>query len=285
VPELPEVETVRRGLQAILPGRRIEQVQVFGTRTTRRQAAGPSGLQSALAGARVATVARRGKYLWWTLEDRDVALVAHLGMSGQFRTVEPGAASGARIHERARFELDDGSSVAFLDQRTFGWLLADDLCDGVPAHVAHIALDPFDPDFDLAVAAARLRTRRTGIKRALLDQTLVSGIGNIYADETLWRVRMHPDQATDALSARRAREVIAAAAQVMAQALQAGGTSFDPLYVHVNGSSGWFAADLAVYGRAGEPCRRCGRPVLREAFANRSSHRCPRCQRLPLHRR
>jgi formamidopyrimidine-DNA glycosylase len=285
VPELPEVETVRRGLQAVLPGRRIERVQVFGTRTTRRQAAGPSALQSALAGATVSAVARRGKYLWWTLEGREVALVAHLGMSGQFRTVEQGSEAGARIHERARFELDDGSAVAFIDQRTFGWLLADELCDGVPVHVAHIALDPFDPDFDLAIAASRLRQRRTGIKRALLDQTLVSGIGNIYADETLWRVRMHPDQAADALSARRAREVLATAAQVMAQALQAGGTSFDPLYVHVNGSSGWFAADLAVYGRAGEPCLRCGRPVLREAFANRSSHRCPRCQRLPLHRR
>lgn len=283
MPELPEVETVRRGLRARIVDRRIVAVSVQGHRTLRRQLEGPQAFQQWLTGAHVTDVERRGKYLWLRLSDSPrPVLVAHLGMSGQFRTHD-GADLGS--HERVRLQFADGGALSFLDQRTFGWLLVDDVRDGAPACVAHIALDPFDPDFDLAGAAHRLRRRRTGIKRALLDQTVVSGIGNIYADETLWRVRMHPSRATDSLTRREAEAVLTAATQVMAAALQAGGTSFDPLYVNVNGESGWFARDLAVYGRTGEPCLRCGRPIVREAFTNRSSHRCPRCQRLPRRRR
>jgi formamidopyrimidine-DNA glycosylase len=283
VPELPEVETVRRGLCDRIVDRRITAVTVYGQRTLRRQQEGPEAFQDWLTGAAVADVRRRGKYLWMVLRGAPrPALVAHLGMSGQFRACE-GADPGP--HERVRFGLADDGALSFLDQRTFGWLLVDDIRDGVPACVAHIALDPFDPGFDIAEAAQRLRSRRTGIKRALLDQGVVSGIGNIYADETLWRVRMHPSRATDSLTRREAEAVLTAATEVMAAALQAGGTSFDPLYVNVNGESGWFARDLAVYGRAGRPCPRCGRPVIREAFANRSSHRCPSCQRLPRRRR
>lgn len=283
MPELPEVETVRRGLRDRIADRRIAAVTVFGQRTLRRQSEGPAAFQQWLTGAVVADVERRGKYLWLRLCDAPrSALVAHLGMSGQFRAYE-GADLGP--HERVRFGLGDGGALSFLDQRTFGWLLVDDIHDGVPASVAHIARDPFDPAFDLAEAAHRLRSRRTGIKRALLDQGVVSGIGNIYADETLWRVRMHPSRATDSLTRREAEAVLTAATEVMAAALQAGGTSFDPLYVNVNGESGWFARHLAVYGRAGQPCPRCGRPVVREAFTNRSSHRCPSCQRLPRRRR
>lgn len=283
VPELPEVETVRRGLEPIVVGRRIQTVTVRHPRTLRRQAEGERAFRDWLAGTGVAAVERRGKYLWLRLSGgARPLLVAHLGMSGQFR-VQTGAPISS--HERVRFVLDDGTALAFVDQRTFGWLLVDEEQAGVPATVAHVAADPFEPGFQLAAAVARLRERRTGIKRALLDQTVVSGIGNIYADETLWRVRMHPSRATDSLTGREATAVLTTARRVMAEALAAGGTSFDPLYVNVNGESGWFARDLAVYGRAGEPCLRCGRPIVREAFANRSSHRCPRCQRLPRRRR
>ncbi len=283
VPELPEVETVRRGLEPIVVGRRIDAVAVLHPRSVRRQAEGPQWFQDALSGAVVTGVGRRGKYLWWRLRGGvRPFLTAHLGMSGQFR-VE--SATSAGPHERVRFALGDGAGLSFIDQRTFGWLIVDGEVAGAPAAVAHIAADPFDPAFDLPSAARRLRARRTGVKRALLDQTVVSGIGNIYADETLWRVRMHPSRAADSLQHKEAVTLLGTARDVMAEALLAGGTSFDPLYVNVNGESGWFARDLAVYGRQGEPCRRCGRPIVREAFTNRSSHRCPQCQRVPRRRR
>ena len=153
--------------------------------------------------------------------------------------------------------------------------------DGVPATVAHIARDPLDPLFDDAAFVKRLRSRRTGLKRALLDQTLVSGIGNIYADESLWRARLHWAQPTDELAPARAREVLGHARDVMSEALGQGGTSFDALYVNVNGESGYFDVSLAAYGQADRPCPRCGRPIVREPFMNRSSFRCPRCQRPP----
>lgn len=274
---------MRRGLAAVLAGRRIAAVDVRSDRAVRRQAGGGEQFAAAVTGAAVHEIRRRGKYLWWVLDD-DAALVAHLGMSGQFRTLSA-EHPGFGPHERVRFILDDGSAVCFVDQRTFGWVLADEVVDGSPAAMAHIALDPFDPDYDIGVTAERMRSRRTGIKRAMLDQTVVSGIGNIYADETLWRVRMHPAKATDSLTRRQATTVLATAAEVMAQALAAGGTSFDPLYVNVNGESGWFSRDLAAYGREGLPCLRCGRPMIREAFTNRSSYRCPTCQRLPVKRR
>lgn len=284
MPELPEVETVRRGLEPVVVGRRVLRVSVLSHRPLRRQAEGERAFSDWLTGARITSVQRRGKYLWWWLADTQrPALVAHLGMSGQFRTGT--SQDGFGPHERVRFELDDGAVLSFVDQRTFGWVLADTAVGDVPASVEHIARDPFDERFDLRGAAARMRSRRTGVKRALLDQTLVSGIGNIYADEALWRAKMHPSHATDSLSRSAATAVLGAAAEVMAAALQAGGTSFDPLYVHVNGESGWFSRDLAVYGREGEPCRRCGRAILREAFANRSSYRCPGCQPLPARAR
>jgi formamidopyrimidine-DNA glycosylase len=287
VPELPEVETVRRGLLPLLAGRRIEAVEVLRDRPLRRQPAGPAAFAAAVAGAAVTTVERRGKYLWWVLDGAPVdALVAHLGMSGQFRVHDrAGPAPDYRGHERVRFLLDDGRALSFVDQRTFGWLLADRLVAGpagpVPAAVAHVALDPLDPQFDAAATAQAMRRRRTELKRALLDQTLVSGIGNIYADEALWRVRRHGRTPVQTLGQAAARAVLDAAAEVMRTALAAGGTSFDPLYVNVNGESGWFARDLAAYGREGLPCRRCGAGIVRESFMNRSSYRCRRCQRTP----
>jgi len=129
--------------------------------------------------------------------------------------------------------------------------------------------------------ADRLRRRRTGVKRALLDQTLVSGIGNIYADEALWRARLHGERPTDRLTRQQARHVLSAAAEVMRESLGHGGTSFDALYVNVNGQGGYFERSLAAYGRAGQPCDRCGTPIVRQAFMNRSSYSCPHCQPAP----
>lgn len=278
MPELPEVESVRRGLAPHLIARTITRVDVLHPRPVRRHLAGPDDFAATLTGRRFTEPRRRGKYLWLPFDD-GAAVLAHLGMSGQFRVDEPGAA--LLPNTRVRVGLDDGLELRFIDQRMFGGLHLAEGGAELPPEIAHIARDPFDPDYDQAAAVRKLRSRRTGIKRALLDQTIVSGIGNIYADEALWRARMHYASATDSLSTARARDVLGAAATVMAEALTQGGTSFDALYVQVNGSSGYFGRSLAVYGREDEPCLRCGAPIRREPFMNRSSFRCPRCQRKP----
>jgi formamidopyrimidine-DNA glycosylase len=285
MPELPEVEVVRRGLDRWVTGRTVLDAEVLHPRAVRRHAAGAADLESRLAGRRIAAASRRGKYLWLALDGRDLALVGHLGMSGQL-LVQPGDA-GDETHLRARVRFADGGrELRFVDQRTFGGLaleplVPDDAEGHLPASVAHIARDPLDPLFDERAWVQRLRRRRTGLKRALLDQTLASGIGNIYADEALWRARLHWAMPTDELAPARAREVLGHARDVMAEALAQGGTSFDDLYVNVNGESGYFDRALAAYGQADRPCPRCGRPIVREAFMNRSSYRCPRCQRTP----
>ena len=289
MPELPEVEVVRRGLQRWVEGRTVASVDVLHPRAVRRHAAGAEDLAARLRGATFGDPARRGKYLWVPLLDPAApssapaveALVAHLGMSGQLLLQPPDAADEAHLRVRVRFD-DDGRELRFVDQRTFGGLAVEPLdAEGVPQPVAHIALDPFDPRFDVNDVARRLRARRTGLKRALLDQTLVSGIGNIYADEALWRARLHYARATEGVTRAEVRRVAAEVQAVMSDALAAGGTSFDSLYVNVNGESGYFERALAVYGREGEPCERCGRPVRRESFMNRSSYLCPACQRRP----
>jgi formamidopyrimidine-DNA glycosylase len=279
VPELPEVETVRRGLEHAAVGRTVTDVEVFGPRTVRRHPGGPADFAARLRRRRITAASRRGKYLWLDLDD-GAALLAHLGMSGQFLAVPAGTPDPA--HLRARFHFADaGPQLLFVDQRTFGGLALDDIGEGVPATVAHIALDPVDPAFDRGAVFDRLRRRRTGLKRALLDQTLVSGIGNIYADEALWHARLHYARATDSLRRPEFERLFDAVDEVLAAAIRAGGTSFDALYVSVNGESGYFDRSLAVYGREGEPCPRCGAAIRREPFMNRSSFRCPRCQRTP----
>ncbi len=283
MPELPEVEVVRRGLSAGIAHRTIAGVEVLHPRPVRRHLAGPADFESVLVGRTFAEPRRRGKYLWLPLTDGD-ALLAHLGMSGQFRLdlAETPDVANTRI----RFRFADGDpELRFVDQRMFGGLSLSPGGAELPAEVAHIGLDPFDPGFDPRVAAARVRRKKTGIKRALLDQQVVSGIGNIYADEALWRARMHYARATDTMTRAAALSVLQAATEVMAAALGQGGTSFDSLYVNVNGSSGYFDRSLAVYGREGEPCPRCGSAIRREPFMNRSSYRCPRCQRAPRHAR
>jgi formamidopyrimidine-DNA glycosylase len=283
MPELPEVEVVRRGLTQGIAGRRLDRVEVLHPRPVRWHLPGSTDFEAQLAGRRFTEPRRRGKYLWLPFDDGD-ALLAHLGMSGQFRLERPGTADAANTRVRFHFD-DDGLELRFVDQRMFGGLSLAPGGAELPAEVAHIGRDPFDPLFDLDDAVARLRRKRTGIKRALLDQQLVSGIGNIYADEALWRARTHYARATDTMTRRAATEVLTAATEVMRDALGEGGTSFDSLYVNVNGSSGYFDRALAVYGREDQPCRRCGSPIRREAFMNRSSFRCPRCQRVPRHAR
>lgn len=283
MPELPEVEVVRRGLEPFTAGRTVTEVEVLHPRPVRRHLPGPEDFAARLKGQRFAVPARRGKYLWLPLESGD-AVLAHLGMSGQFRVQPVGAEDEKHLRVRFRFD-DDGGELRFVDQRMFGGLSYSDGGAVLPPEVAHIGRDVFDPLFDLTGTVAAFRKRRTGLKRALLDQNLVSGIGNIYADEALWRSKLHYARATDSMRPKQVRDVLAAATTVMAEALDVGGTSFDALYVNVNGDSGYFARGLAAYGREGEPCLRCGRPIRREAFMNRSSYRCARCQPVPRHAR
>ncbi|TWH17430.1 DNA-(apurinic or apyrimidinic site) lyase [Rhodococcus rhodochrous J45] len=274
---------VRRGLDAHVVGATVDSVQVLHPRAVRRHEPGPRDLALQVTGQKVASVERRGKYMWLVLEPADLALVVHLGMSGQM-LVQPPTVPDEK-HLRIRAVLDNGADLRFVDQRTFGgWALAPLVevdGDRLPLPVAHIARDPMDPRFDPDAVVAVLRTKHTELKRALLDQTVVSGIGNIYADEALWRARIHGNRPTDALSRPKLRSALDAATEVMAEALGQGGTSFDALYVNVNGESGYFERSLNVYGRENEPCRRCGAPIRREKFMNRSSYSCPKCQPRP----
>ncbi|MCC3291560.1 MULTISPECIES: bifunctional DNA-formamidopyrimidine glycosylase/DNA-(apurinic or apyrimidinic site) lyase [unclassified Arthrobacter] len=325
MPELPEVEVVRRGLASWVRGRTITGVEVVDPRSVRRHAPGPADLVANLEGAVVADVVRRGKFLWLPLleaapspagaasgADDDVvppfALMAHLGMSGQL-LMEDSALPDEK-HLKVRFTLSpavDASGVAmpdelrFVDQRIFGGVFLTDLVptpDGAPgglsetglplvaAEAAHIARDPLDPAFSFDEFYRRLRGRKTGIKRALLDQGLISGVGNIYADESLWAARMHFARATDTMRRADALRLVEAARDVMTRALAAGGTSFDSLYVNVNGASGYFSRSLNAYGREGLPCPRCEELGLhtlirRDSFMNRSSYSCPVCQPRP----
>jgi formamidopyrimidine-DNA glycosylase len=305
MPELPEVEVVRRGLAAHVAGRTINAVRVHHPRAVRRHEAGPADLTARLLGARITGTGRRGKYLWLTLDDGDeplgrsggtsrpkgrgtegsVALVVHLGMSGQMLLGEVPNEN----HLRIATLLDDGTALSFVDQRTFGgWMLADLVTvDGtdVPMPVAHLARDPLDPKFNRDGVVTVLRRKHSEIKRQLLDQTVVSGIGNIYADEALWRAKVNGARPASSLTRAKLAELLDAAAYVMTDALGQGGTSFDSLYVNVNGESGYFERSLDAYGREGEPCRRCGAVMRREKFMNRSSFYCPKCQPRPRVRR
>ncbi|MDA4110472.1 DNA-formamidopyrimidine glycosylase [Mycolicibacterium holsaticum] len=280
MPELPEVEVVRRGLAAHVVDKTVTAVRVHHPRAVRRHEAGPADLTGRLLGTRIVGTGRRGKYMWLTLDDGS-ALVVHLGMSGQMLL---GALPDER-HLRIAALLDDGTALSFVDQRTFGgWLLTDMVTvDGsdVPLSVAHLASDPLDPLFDRDSVVEVLRRKHSEIKRQLLDQTVVSGIGNIYADEALWRARVNGARLASALTRRQLAGVLDAAAEVMAEALDQGGTSFDSLYVNVNGESGYFERSLDAYGREGQPCRRCGAVMRREKFMNRSSFYCPKCQPRP----
>ncbi|MBM3722395.1 MAG: bifunctional DNA-formamidopyrimidine glycosylase/DNA-(apurinic or apyrimidinic site) lyase [Actinobacteria bacterium] len=278
MPELPEVETVRRGLEPWLTGKRIRQVEIFHPRALREGSTIPF---DSIIGARIERVDRRGKFLWFVL-DRDIALVGHLGMSGQM-LASPRKAQPEK-HLRARIDFGDKKrEFRFIDQRTFGWLSVESLVSNnyglLPECCSHIAPDIFSEEFDEREVIAKVRGRKVEIKKALLNQEILSGIGNIYADEALWHAKIHPETPASKLSEIELKAIFKAVRRVMRSALKQGGTSFDDLYINVNGESGYFEVSLRAYGREDEPCRRCGTFIRRITFANRSSHFCPKCQR------
>lgn len=277
MPELPEVEVVRRGLLGHVVGRRITGATVHDVRSVRRHRAGSADFADSLADRAVTGAVRRGKYLWMQLDDD--ALLCHLGMSGQMLIQEP--LVPAQKHLKITLDLDDGMQLRFVDQRIFGGMLVSHGGAVLPAEIAHIARDPLDPLFDATEFGGRLKKRQTGVKRAILDQGLISGVGNIYADEALWRSRLHFARDTRNLRAVEVTLLLANVVDVMSEALAQGGTSFDALYVNVNGESGYFDRSLNAYGQEGLPCARCGTPIRRDAFMNRSAYSCPTCQPRP----
>jgi formamidopyrimidine-DNA glycosylase len=284
MPELPEVEVVRAGLEPALLGARIDAVQVFDPRSLKRHDSRRGDFVGMLEGATVLSAERRGKFMWFPLDSGD-ALVTHLGMSGQvlLRDLDSPADRHLRIQYLITHPTHGKLAINFVDQRIFGSMAVDELVEQpsglVPSQAAHIALDPLNSFFDDDVYIARLRKKSTGVKRALLDQTLISGVGNIYADESLWAAKIHGEKPADTLSKTKARELLEAVRAILLKALEEGGTSFDEQYVNVNGESGYFSHSLNAYGQQGKPCPRCGTPIRRVTFMNRGSHFCPRCQK------
>lgn len=286
MPELPEVEVVRRGLETHLVGRRFTDVEVCHPRAVR--SGDPSELVSFLRDATCSAVQRRGKFLWMDF-GQDLLVQVHLGMSGQMLVAEPGQVQSP--HVRIRAGLSDGRELCFVDQRTFGeWRLEKAVPDPwaeetegaskkfLPRNVQHIAADPLEPAFDAALTVERMKAKRAAIKTVLLNQEVVSGIGNIYADEALFLAGVRPRRSAALLSRPTLHRILNAAAEVMERALEQGGTSFDSLYVNVNGASGYFSRSLNVYGRGGEPCKKCGAPITRVVVGGRSTHYCAACQ-------
>jgi formamidopyrimidine-DNA glycosylase len=288
MPELPEVEVVRRGLERWVTGRTVQEAEVRHPRAVRRHLQGPGDFAARLRGVALGPARRRGKYLWLPLGETGTSLLGHLGMSGQLLVQPHDAPDEKHLRIRVRFADDLGTELRFVDQRTFGGLsVHDQVADGpgaaagLPEPLAHIAPDPLEPVFDEDAFHAALVRRRTTVKRALLDQSLISGVGNIYADESLWRAKLHYERPTATLTRPRTAELVGHVRAVMTAALDVGGTSFDSLYVNVNGESGYFDRSLDAYGREDEPCRRCGTAIRRRPWMNRSSYFCPSCQRPP----
>ncbi len=303
MPELPEVETVRDGLERHIVGKHITSAKVYRDYSVRRHVGGPADFEAQLAGQQIEYVARRGKFLWLGLADAGTALVGHLGMSGQLLLKTRGVDNPELPrHGRVRMWLsgDEPLVLDFVDQRTFGYLAVSDVLEtvdglpgglgttvaGVPRIVEHIARDLLDPYLaDGTAQRAELNTRIRGkssaIKKVLLDQAVVSGVGNIYADEALWRAEIHGERPASRLTRSQVASLLNHAHDVMTESLRQGGTSFDALYVNVNGESGYFSRALNAYGREGEPCLRCGTQMRRSSFMNRSSYWCPRCQPKP----
>ena len=289
MPELPEVETVRAGLAEFITGATIDDVEIFDARSLKRHQPGPSDFVNTLSGSKIRSVVRRGKFLWMPLDTEPLALVGHLGMSGQMLVRTPDFEPDKLTRVILHFTAESGKmfQMRFVDQRIFGSLAIDNLVstddetgETIPVTASHIARDPLDPNFSEAAVVAKLRTRSAGIKKILLDQQLMSGVGNIYADEALWRAKLHYDQPANSLSIAKTKELIAHVTEILAAAVKVGGTSFDEQYKNVNGESGYFEISLNAYGMTGRPCNRCGKPIKRESWMNRGSHFCPNCQKL-----
>lgn len=315
MPELPEVETVRAGLAPALTNATVTAIDVLDSRSFKRHIGGVEDFIATMVGSKILAVVRRGKFLWMPLEmpngrnaGHTLAMVGHLGMSGQMLLRTPGFAEDklTRVVIHAVSEKGEEVEMRFIDQRLFGSLAIDDLVpttdslpggfsDGldislsgesawwqnlIPASAAHIMRDPLDQDFDEKFVLAKFKKKNSGIKRVLLDQQTLSGIGNIYADEALWRSQLHYDQPAASLSGPKAKELLQHVREILAKAVTEGGTSFDEQYKNVNGESGYFAVSLNAYGMTGLPCKRCGTQIKRENWMNRGSHFCPKCQKL-----
>ena len=283
MPELPEVEVVRKGLAKHVKNRKISNAKVRNNRALRNFEFSTKTFEKTVSGFTINSVERRGKFLWMTLKNSSQAISAHLGMSGQMLMVKKDEKPST--HARVVFDFSDTKrSLHFIDQRTFGWVNLEELVEAkdkrlVPQSVLHISPDLFEETFDLDKTIANIKRRKTGIKQALLNQEIVAGIGNIYADEALWLAKTHWADVCENLSEKKIKEILISAKEVMAKALEKGGTSFDDLYIDVNGESGYFENELNAYGREGERCYRCDLEMVREAFSNnRSSTICPNCQ-------
>ena len=303
MPELPEVETVRSGLAPAMTGARVLAVEIFDERSLKRHKAGPQDFVNELVGKQIAAVVRRGKFIWMPLESTRLALVGHLGMSGQMLLRDRGYRSDKLTRVIIHCESAKGKrfEFRFIDQRLFGGLQLDELTetpDGlaggfakpsvkgkwwanlIPLSAAHIARDPLDANFDADSVWLRFSKKRSGVKRVLLDQQLMSGIGNIYADEALWRSKLHYDQPADSIKRATFDLLLSNVQDILRKAVAEGGTSFDEQYKNVNGESGYFDVSLNAYGMTDHPCARCGKAIKRDSWMNRGSHFCPNCQKL-----
>lgn len=283
MPELPEVEVVRKGLAKHIKNRKIEKAKVRNNRALRNFEFSTKTFEKTVVDSTINSVERRGKFLWMTLKNSSQAISAHLGMSGQMLMVKRDEKPST--HARVTFDFADHKrSLHFIDQRTFGWINLEELVVAddnrlVPQSVLHISPDLFEDTFDMDKTIANIKRRKTGIKQALLNQEIVAGIGNIYADEALWLAKTHWANVCEDLNEKKIKEILISAKEVMTKALEKGGTSFDDLYIDVNGESGYFENELNAYGREGERCYRCDLEMVREAFSNkRSSTICPNCQ-------
>jgi formamidopyrimidine-DNA glycosylase len=307
MPELPEVETVRAGLAEVVAGAKVTKIKVHDVRSLKRHPASSGDFVETLTGRTIQAAVRRGKFLWLPLNRKknepQLALIGHLGMSGQMLLRTPGFTEDALTRVTIYLKAHDGEKyeLRFVDQRIFGSLAIDVMQpteDGfhggysgletsaepwvnmIPNQVSHISRDPLDPVFSVDDVLLKFKKKNSGIKRVLLDQGVLSGIGNIYADESLWLAKIHYDQPAASLSKPKAKELLEHVRVVLANACEAGGTSFDEQYKNINGESGYFSISLNAYGLTGLPCKRCGRAIKRENWMNRGSHFCPSCQRL-----
>ena len=271
MPELPEVETTRRGLAPVLKGQRIARVVVRDRRLRWRL---PAGFEDALTGRRIGAVGRRGKYL---LIGTDAGtLLVHLGMSGSLRVVDPALPPVA--HDHVDLVLSSGRCVRFNDPRRFGCLV---VVSGDP--LLHPLLrglgpEPLSDAFDANYLYARTRRRRVAIKQLLMNAAVVVGVGNIYANEALFRARLRPQRAAGRLTRPEAARLVGAVKRVLGAAIKVGGTTLRD-YVNADGMPGYFRQKLYVYERAGQPCRVCHTPIRQRVQGQRSTYWCPTCQR------
>jgi formamidopyrimidine-DNA glycosylase len=271
MPELPEVETVARGLRASLVGRTITGVEVRWARTL--VPPDPAAVSRCLVGQVISGVRRRGKWILIALSDGDTLLV-HLRMTGQL-VLEPVGFSDDR-HVRVLFFLDNGWWLRFSDQRKFGRIV---LTSDPQSQVGGLGPEPLEDDFTAERLEEMLACRRGRIKPLLLDQRFLAGLGNIYADESLWRAGVHPLRQADGLGSAEVRRLYQGIRSVLQAAIDSGGTTLaDSAYRQPDGRSGEFYDLLAVYGREGQPCVRCGAAIERIVVGQRGTHYCPRCQ-------